>query len=396
MRYTRASTFRSQTLLLFLALACDDGAASSRQGSPDASLDGDGDAGPDASSVGGGSDGQVPDASTGGLSGGGGAAGSTSGGGSGGSEPDATSDGSVAALTFVSDADMPTGIALDETTVYWAEQGKNTIFSCPKTGCGASGPSVVATMLSPRGIALRGSTLYVIGAEDADTVRAQPVWKCTLGACAPEQMIDLELNQSFGPGNLALAVGDQDFYVVGGPSVLRCSTTGCGAGPDILPGPSGSGPILGVAVEAATAYLVKSFVGVHTCPLSGCSSEEPIVALNGMMAIALDGTNLYWSEYRFFNPAPNADGAIRTCSRSGCELAEAEVLAEGDIGPYAMAVDETSLYFTDYRNGRVERIAKHDSSSTCSADHFASCNTCQGVVRCDGTCSTTCDDAGAE
>src|SRR5262249_22612325 len=161
-------------------------------------------------------------------------------------------------------------------------------------------------------------------------------------------------------GYLGIAVDDERFYVVGGPVAAACPLAGCGdAGVEQLG--NWRGPIFGIASDGKTAYLAGYNRGVSDCPLSGCSSPEDEAVLASTcpatMGAAVDSTNVYWSEYSFFNVlAPSFDGAIRTCPRSGCDLASTKVLAAGPIGPYAMAVDETSLYYTDYRNGRVERI----------------------------------------
>jgi hypothetical protein len=118
-----------------------------------------------------------------------------------------------------------------------------------------------------------------------------------------------------------------------------------------------------------------------------------------LLAVALDDTNVSWSEYQFVYfvvpPTPELDGAIRTCPKSGCDLANAKVLAAGLIRPYAMAVDDENLFYTDNRNGTVERIPKTHSAQRCVLNHLAAYDTCTGLVRCDDSCSTPCGEAGA-
>ena len=113
------------------------------------------------------------------------------------------------------------------------------------------------------------------------------------------------------------------------------------------------------------------------------------------MAVAVDATNVYWSEHNIFS-LDKLDGAIRTCAKTGCTLASAKVLAAGSIFAYAMAVDDTALYFTDNKNGRVERISKTDFAHTCSVVHLSNCEACAGQIMCDGTCSEKCNEAGAD
>lgn len=326
-------------------------------------------------------------------SGGAGTAGFDAGGGP--SDGPSPSDGGTEPITIVSGIGKPTGIALTDTAVYWADEERGTISACPKTGCGANPPVVVATIPAPRGIALRGSTLYIVSNGQADASVPASVKKCTLGSCASGQMIDIGPAQTSGPfGNVGIAADDHNFYVVGGPQGIFCPTSGCAdAGSHLFGIPLG--PIWGVAVDATAIYFSGLIRGVDTCPLSGGTSPEDetkLVAVRPAMATAVDESNIYWSEYSLFAvTSPNVDAAIRTCARSGCDVASAAVLAAGFIGPYAMAVDDSSLYYTDYRNGRVERISKTSSSASCVANHNLPCEACAGTVRCDGTCSATCD-----
>jgi hypothetical protein len=159
------------------------------------------------------------------------------------------------------------------------------------------------------------------------------------------------------------------------------------------------GPLFGVAVDSTSAYTGRGFGGLDTCPLSGCSSPEDetrIIDTPPTLAIALDATNVYWSEYYLLNSSPDFDGAIRTCPKSGCAIGSAKVLAAGSMEPYAIAVDDANLYYTDYRNGRVERISKTDFGHACVVSHLSACEACAARIKCDGVCSPTCGEAGAD
>ncbi|HEY2407285.1 MAG TPA: hypothetical protein VGI10_14845 [Polyangiaceae bacterium] len=302
-----------------------------------------------------------------------------------------------APLTIFSGSGKPTGIALAGNTVYWADEAQGTVSSCPKTGCGSSGPTNVAAVAAPRGLALHGDTLYVISAGNADASATSTVEQCTLGACSAAQIVDLggSIVGPFG-GAIALAVDDNFLYISGGPSLGSCPLTGCAGAPATVLGFLSGGPHFGVAVDATTLYTSSASRGLGACPLTGCATAAADVALvvtPPALAIAVDETNLYWSEFQFLAPNPDLDSAIRTCAKSGCELAAATVLTAGFIEPYALAVDDQDLFFTDYRNGRVERIPKLASNHACSTAHLTSC--CTGDLRCDDTCSVACGEGGA-
>jgi hypothetical protein len=389
MRQPKLSLLVLSCGLLLFARACGgDHTAADDASGPDAS------AGNGGTSAGGGG-GTKPAVTAGGANdqGEGGIAGAVGG------EAGATSD---APLTLFTGVGQPTGIALSATEVYWADEADNSISRCPKTGCGGSAPTVVVSTFAPRGIALHGTELYWITTRSADGGTGGTVEKCTLGACSAARIVDLDAGQAGGPyGSVGLAVDDQRFYLSGGPSLVTCPLSGCGATKGQLGGIF-HGPIFGIAVDSSTAYLGKGLGGLDGCPLAGCSvpaDESVLVPTPQTLAVALDDSNVYWSEYQFVDfpvlRTGELDGAIRSCPKAGCDLATAKVLAAGLILPYAMAVDDEHLFYTDNRNGTVERIPKTDFAHQCALNHLAACDACTGVVRCDNSCSTPCGEAGA-
>ncbi len=382
-------------LLLVLGACGDDSAGNEPGAGSDAAASGN-----DASisNAGGGS------GNSGGAANGGGAAGT------GGESGSQLGDGAVVDVRSMSDANMgpitiaagqgkPTGIALSANLVYWADEPNGTIVSCPKTGCVGAPAVVVASTPSPRGIALRGSTLFWVTGAQPDSGSPQATKRCTLGACGAAQIVDMGI-MSGGPlGNVAIAADDHRVYVSGGPQVITCPVDGCGDAGLTRLGVT-AGPIFGVAVGPATLYLARPLRGVARCPLSGCSSiedETSLAVVPGPFAMAVDSNNIYWSEYPYFvGAAPPNDAAIRTCPLAGCDVSSAKVLATGRAWPYAIAVDDSNVFYTDAGNGRVERTPKNDFSHQCVADHYRVCEACAGVIKCDGTCSSACIDASAD
>jgi hypothetical protein len=393
-------------LSLAMAAACG-GDDTTGATSDDASLGGGSSTGggaganPTMTEVGGNTTGGATGGAGGEGTGGTGVGGTGGSGGAGGAGPtDSGVDAGIDALTVYSAAvTKPTGIALSATNVYWADEVSGVIATCPKSGCGANAPVPVVTTLAPRGIALRGTTLYWITAGTPDGSVVGTVKKCTLGSCAANQVIDLQMGRGYGPfGWVGIAADDKLVYVVGGPAAYTCPVNGCGDAAFGQLGALLNGPVFGVALDATTAYKTHAFGLLTTCPLSGCSSPEDeatIVNTTKTVAVAVDATNVYWSEFDFFSSTAY-DGAIRTCPKSGCDVSAAKVLAGGSIIPYAMAVDDADLYFTDYRNGRVERIVKTQAKGTCVSNHLGGCEACVGEVLCTGMCSATCNEAGTD
>ena len=54
------------------------------------------------------------------------------------------------------------------------------------------------------------------------------------------------------------------------------------------------------------------------------------------------------------------------------------------------------MFYTDARNGRVERTPKDDGNHVCAANALATCEACAGYVQCKGTCSASCADSGTD
>jgi sugar lactone lactonase YvrE len=73
----------------------------------------------------------------------------------------------------------PIGLAVNTTTIFWANHGGGTVMSCPLGGCAPSGPTVVAGqgVTSPNAIALDPSYFYFT--DTAGTVDRCPLAGCT-------------------------------------------------------------------------------------------------------------------------------------------------------------------------------------------------------------------------
>jgi hypothetical protein len=79
------------------------------------------------------------------------------------------------------------------------------------------------------------------------------------------------------------------------------------------------------------------------CPLSGCSS--PLTVASGQdepANLVVSGPNLYWS----VSAAAIGPGAVMTCPTAGCPDAGPVTFAAQQHGAFALAADETHMYFT--------------------------------------------------
>ncbi len=93
---------------------------------------------------------------------------------------------------------------------------------------------------------------------------------------------------------------------------------------------------------------------VKGCALAGCPGGPTIYAagLTNPRGIAVDGLNVYFATASY----GGVQGAIWSCPLTGCGGSPTE-LAAADI-PYGVAVDATYVYWVDYDDSTVHKVAK--------------------------------------
>jgi len=235
--------------------------------------------------------------------------------------PDASGDADAAADAPVCPDPCPlaTGLnhpwlmAADANNVYWTElgddlgSGNGSVKACPVSGCGASGPLVLAAGLTnPRGIAVDGQTVY------------------------------------FGTATYGGVVG----------GIWACALAGCGGSPTRL---ASAGIPYGVAVDGAYVYWVDWDDGtVHKAPKGGGADDLLYDAASGAIvepgSCVVDGPFLYVMDV-------NAD-ALRLPTSGG----EPTLLGTSAIsGQFGITTDSTSVYFGG--QGEIFRAGKNAADS---------------------------------
>jgi hypothetical protein len=154
----------------------------------------------------------------------------------------------------------------------------------------------------------------------------------------------LAQGQSFPVG---IAIDDTSIYWgnSGDGRIMTCPLSGCvdGGTPKLI----AQGQIVpyGLAVSGSDVFWVDFFGAVRKCPKTGCLDAGPysFPASSGA-GIALDSTNIYWTEF--------TSGRVAACPLSGC--GNASVLYQGAAGPtYGIAVDSTHVYWPNNTQGRL-------------------------------------------
>ena len=214
--------------------------------------------------------------------------------------------------------DQVADIALDANNVYFSDSSTWQVLGCAVGGCNGS-PTLLWSGVSssniPAGIAVDATTLY-FSANGA-------LFTCGAGSCN-STLKQLLVNQS--PAT-QIAVDGTNVYFNSANSgatglLLTCKKTDCGNGPTILV--SGLTNALGIAIDAAALYFTElgnagtsaQGVGrVAKCAIAGCNNSPTAIAgyVNAPVGVAVDGTYVYWTDS---GSSPTAIGDGRVMKRA--------------------------------------------------------------------------------
>jgi hypothetical protein len=256
--------------------------------------------------------------------------------------------------------EAPSGIAVDDTFVYFANRDGGTIVRCSHQGCGADPELVVSDQDSPISLSMDATHLYwVTGWREGDVggPASRPVFRCDLSAC--EDTIEPLDSGPYQPYGIAV-IGDR-VYLAAWPSLASCPKDGCSTGATVT---LGSGPFVSLDVDDSWLYTAKFGQSqVERCPLTGCANGPPLFGNVMAMSVVVDAERAYVADYDFFRWQPQPGGGIRqpkilSCPIDGCAAPGPVEVETGEISPYALAEHGDRLYFTNIEHGSVVSVRK--------------------------------------
>ncbi len=226
-----------------------------------------------------------------------------------------------------------TGLAVEGSSLYFTE--KNTILTCPTTGCPLE-PTTLTTMgvNLNRLIASQGQLYWT------DYSASGQVASCSIAACTPNIIATNQLN-AWGVG---VDVGDvywtTSTQTVG---VYACPLTGCVGPPALITGAvSGAQEILSDGTNVYFTTDSPTDTHASSCPVSGCVGAPNVLASHAYVSpgLALDAGSVYLSGFD-----GNAQPALLRCAKTGCADGSA-VLATNQPHILTIAVDDAVVYWT--------------------------------------------------
>lgn len=179
--------------------------------------------------------------------------------------------------TTLASGQSPVGIAVDKARVYWANSGQGTIMSLPIEG---GTPTVLASGQSnPYGIAVDANNVYWTNSGDSTVMReALEGGALTMLSSMAEE-----------PARIALDANNVYWTSLAEGGVMKVPIAG-GATAHLIGGKG----IGNIAVDGINVYVTGNLIPVTKVPVDGGSST--VVASDmGAAGIVVDAVSVYWS-----------------------------------------------------------------------------------------------------
>jgi hypothetical protein len=223
------------------------------------------------------------------------------------------------------------------------------VYRCPAAGCGAAAPeAVVAPLDEPDFVALSGTTKLLI----VESLVGGRVGRCTLPCTSG---LDDIISSAEGFPTYAADQGDDVYWstILPAGGTVRARPAGA-AGPVTI---QSSAVATEVAIVGSEILYIQLGIGPVAIPRDGGAGRILSSARPQAERLVVDQGIVYFND----SDGLNAKGRILSCAVGGCGDGGA-VLATDQNRPYALAVDPSSVYWTNKGDSdagaSVMRVAK--------------------------------------
>ena len=230
-------------------------------------------------------------------------------------------------------------VVTSEPSLYWTiADPAGGVFRCGLPTCV---PTSFKVTTSPLFLATDNTRLYWSQGGPAQSLRS-----CALGPSCPSDFVIAQ--PSFGVEGLAL-VNATLIYLSELDGLLATPADG---GQTRTVYSAFNGQRRALAASTSAAYWLQNGVEIVVCPLTGCAAPSHVASAKGPSMLALDTKRLYW-------PNGGDAGGIYGCSLAGCGITgPGDVLAADQGQPFAVALDDTKIYWTDRASGEIRSLVK--------------------------------------
>jgi hypothetical protein len=228
-----------------------------------------------------------------------------------------------------------------------ADGGAGMVSRCATSGC-TQGTRLDFTKANkhPQSLAMDSTQLYYAYSDSNGEV-----WACDLPGCsnAKRQTVALE------PFSLTLSGNRVYWYSYQSPDLSYCNKGGC-VGNGVYTHTGSVNLVYGMAADATYLYIADVAGTVSRVETALFQSEDKLAAGQASPHYLLeDGGYLFWINR---GTGPNfTDGALLRCPKAACG-ANLEVLASGLKVVFALVQDADALYYASSADGKVWRLRK--------------------------------------
>jgi hypothetical protein len=240
-----------------------------------------------------------------------------------------------------------TGLALDDTSVYFTAQGVRDsvagfVLRIHKDG---SGLRSIGPFQGPATLAVDQTRVFWVNRTAADRVES-----ANHDLTSPTVLVDAApyVGDTIGIA-VELGANGRLFYTLDG--VDRANKDGTN---QVRIDGNSLAPTITLAIDDTNVYYFQgspqSLLAIGKDGTCGASPTCPVVLATDIQSgsgIAIDATTVYWTTF--------GDGTVKAVGKDGSNL---RIIASGLTTPAAVAVDDVAVYFTDQFGGRVLKVAK--------------------------------------